>query len=280
MLCHLPQLLFPARLVLVAQRVASGLLELVGLTLAGGLRCHNQMHLVYVDDSKDEKSVCFSALMIPAPNWLDAFDKLIAMRRSMKASHGIYTRIELHATDWLGGRGNVAPQTVPRVERMKLFNQAIDTFLTLPGIEIFNAFGTRAAEETLFTRLMQRIQNTVGYRSDQALVISDEGKNYDHLLRKMRRFNHIPSAYGAWETGGFTKNMPAKDLVEDIVYRDSSRSLFIQAADFCAFSLLRFEKPTAKATAMGFDKSFLRLKPVLFAKAFKADPRQLNIIRA
>lgn len=68
------------------------------------------MHLVYVGDSKDQKKLCFSAIMIPATRWLEAFDKLVEMRRTMKQSHGIYTRTELHATDWLGGRGNVAPQ--------------------------------------------------------------------------------------------------------------------------------------------------------------------------
>lgn len=238
------------------------------------------MHLVYVDDSKDEKSICFSAIMIPATKWLEAFDHLVAMRRSMKATHGIYTRLELHATDWLGGRGNVAPETVRRSERMALFNYVLDELVKLPNVDIFNAHGPRAKEETLFKYLVQRIQNTVAYRSDQALIISDEGKNYDHLLRKMRRINYIPSALGGWEDGATSKNMPATNVVEDIVYRDSRRSLFIQAADFCAFSLLRFESPTPKAVAMGFDQSFLRLDSALFKRAFAADPRKLGIIRA
>ena len=76
------------------------------------------------------------------------------------------------------------------------------------------------------------------------------------------------------------KNIPAEKVVEDIVYRDSRRSLFIQAADFSAFSLLRFEAPTAKAVTMGFDQSFMRLEPVLFKRAFAADPKKLGIIRA
>ncbi|WP_162233344.1 DUF3800 domain-containing protein [Sphingomonas sp. Leaf33] len=233
-----------------------------------------------MDDSKDEKSICFSALMIPSEKWLEAFDHLIAMRRAMKASHGIYTRLELHATDWLGGRGNVAPTTVRRAERMKLFDSALDEICKIPDIAIFNAFGPRASEETLFKYLIQRFENTVKARQDQAIVISDEGKNYDHLLRKMRRINYIPSARGAWQSGATSKNIPAERVVEDIVYRDSRRSLFIQAADFCAFSLLRFESPTDKARAMGFDQSFLRLEPVLFKRAFAADPRKLGIIRA
>lgn len=237
------------------------------------------MHLVYVDDSKDEKSICFSAIMIPATRWLEAFDQLIAMRRAMKASHGIYTRLELHATDWLGGRGNVAPDTIPRVERMKLFNDVLDELVKLPDVAIFNAHGPRASEEKIFQYLAQRIENTARARRDQAIIISDEGKNYDHLLRKMRRINYIPSALGAWESGAASKNIPATNVVEDIVYRDSRRSLFIQAADFCAFSLLRFESPTPKAVAMGFDQSFLRLDAALFKRAFKADPRGLGIIR-
>ena len=238
------------------------------------------MHLVYVDDSKDEKSVCFSALMIPSEDWLEAFNHLIDMRRAMKASHGIYTRLELHATDWLGGRGNVAPDTVVRSERMKLFDFVLSEIIKLPKVAIFNAHGPRASEEVIFQRLVQRIENTMKRRSDQAIIISDEGKNYDHLVRKMRRINYIPSAMGAWASGATSKNIPAECVVEYIVYRDSKRSLFIQMADFCAFSLLRMEGPTSKAVAMGFDKSFMILEPALFKIAFKADPRKLGIIRS
>ncbi|WP_116970831.1 DUF3800 domain-containing protein [Blastomonas sp. UPD001] len=238
------------------------------------------MHLVYIDDSKDKKSVCFSGIMLPVGVWLEAFNFLIETRRKIKASHGIYTRTELHATDWIGGRGNVAPGTVVRTERVKLFNFMLAQIVKLPGVSILNAHGPRASEDELFKRLIQRIENTAKARKSHALVISDEGKNYDFLLRKMRRHNYIPSALGAWADGSSSKNIPAEHLVEDIVYRDSKRSLFIQAADFCAFSLLRFEDPTPKAISMGFDQSFLILEPALLKIAFKADPRKLGIIRA
>jgi hypothetical protein len=218
--------------------------------------------------------------MLPVEVWLKAFNFLIETRRKMKASHGIYTRTELHATDWIGGRGNVAPGTVVRTERVKLFNFMLAQIVKLPGVNILNAHGPRASEDELFKRLIQRIENTAKARKSHALVISDEGKNYDFLLRKMRRHNYIPSALGAWADGSSSKNIPAEHLVEDIVYRDSKRSLFIQAADFCAFSLLRFEDPTPKAISMGFDQSFLILEPALLKIAFKADPRKLGIIRA
>jgi hypothetical protein len=65
------------------------------------------------------------------------------------------------------------------------------------------------------------------------------------MLRKMRRVNYIPSRFGSWYSGDFTKNMPVDRIIEDITYRNSARSLFIQAADFCAYALLRSERPLA-----------------------------------
>lgn len=238
------------------------------------------MHLVYVDDSKDEKSICFSALMIPAEKWLEAFNQLIEMRRTMRDHGGVYTRVELHATDWLGGRGNVAPTTITRTKRAEIFNWIMEEIVKLPELAIFNAHAPRAREETLFKYLIQRIENTVKKRDSRAIVISDEGKNYDFLLRRMRRFNYVPSSKGAWASGETAKNIPAERVLEDIVYRDSKRSLFIQAADFCAYSLLRLEAPTERSVRMGFDQSFMRLEPALFKKAFAKDPRKLGIIRA
>ncbi len=238
------------------------------------------MHLVYIDDSKDGKAICFSALIIPAERWLEGFNQLLAMRRTMKERGGIYIKQELHATDWVGGRGNVSNRTIVRVERVQIFNWVLRHIVNLPDIQILNAFGSRSKEDELFKRLIQRVENNVSKINSHAIILSDEGKNYDALLRKMRRFNYIPSAKGAWADGSTSKNIPAEHVIEDIIYRDSKRSFFIQAADFCAFSLLRFEMPTERAVRMGFDKSLMILEPALVKAAFGSDPKKLGIIRA
>lgn len=231
------------------------------------------MHLVYLDDSKDEKSCCFSAIILPADRWADALDHLIAFRRTIKASHGIYTTIELHATDWLGGRGNVAPKTVLRSERAVIFRQALEHFANLPGCSIINAHGAKAQETMLFERLCNRIQTNMAKKGSRAIIISDEGKNYDGIVRRMRRFNPIPGRFGG------TLRRPLDRIIEDLVYRKSDRSLFIQAADFCAFSLLRFEGPTPAILTRKLETAFLILEPVLEKRAYAADPRKLGIIR-
>lgn len=232
------------------------------------------MHLVYIDDSKDENSCCFSAIIIPSERWTEALDHLIAFRRQIKQSHGIYTTIELHATDWLGGRGNVAPQTVRRDERARIFQAALRHFTGLPDCSIINAHGLRRNDELLFERLCNRIQENMRRRDSRALIISDEGKNYDGLVRRMRRHNPITGRFGG------VLSRPIDRIIEDLVYRKSERSLFIQAADFCAFSLLRMENPTPSIIQRGLQNAFLILDPVLVKQAYGGDPRRLGIIRS
>lgn len=232
------------------------------------------MHLVYIDDSKDDVSCCFSAIIIPAARWADALDHLIAFRRRIKAEHGVYTTIELHATDWLGGRGNVAPLTIRRDVRATIFREALKHFVALPDCSIVNAHGRRNEDELLFERLCNRIQRNMERRDSRALLISDEGKIYDGIVRRMRRHNPIQGRFGG------VLQKPISRIIEDIVYRQSERSLFIQAADFCAFSLLRMESPTESIIRRGLEDAFLLLEPVLVKQAFSGDPRRLGIIRA
>jgi hypothetical protein len=66
--------------------------------------------------------------------------------------------------------------------------------------------------------------------------------------------------------------MPADRLLEDLVYRDSARSIFIQAADACAFALLRRERPIPSKTALGLDQSFYILDRIMVKQAFGPDP--------
>jgi hypothetical protein len=231
------------------------------------------MHLVYVDDSKDEKTCCFSAIIIPAEKWADGLDHLLEMRRALKRVYGVYTTVEFHATDWLGGRGNVATKKLLRSDRAHIFRFALRHIAKIPGCVIMNAHGRRSQDQTLFERLCNRIQTNMAKQKSRAIIISDEGKNYDGLVRRMRRFNPIPSRFGG------VNHSPLNRIIEDIVYRKSERSLFIQAADFCAYSLLRMESPTPAIITRGLADAFLDLKPALETRAYAKDPRKLGIIR-
>lgn len=237
------------------------------------------MHLVYIDDSKDERNICFSAIIVPAADWMNCLDHLIGMRRAMRSSDGIYMKKELHATDWLGGRGNIAPDPIPKGARARLFQFVLSAIVRMPSVQIINAHSAKCNEMQLFERLLNRINRFASKADSHAIIFSDEGKNYDSLLRRLRRHNPVPSAYGLWQAGVSAKNIPVEHILEDIVYRDSANNYFIQAADFCAFALLRYENPTEAIKKHGLERAFETLTNVMVRQAYSKDPKKLGIIR-
>ena len=73
------------------------------------------------------------------------------------------------------------------------------------------------------------------------------------------------------------RNIPINRIVEDLIFKESQRSYFIQLADFCAFALLRQENPVPSRSKYGIDKAFATLEPILVREASTKDP--LGIIR-
>lgn len=71
------------------------------------------MHFVYVDDSKDQRLACFSALIIPADRWRASLDWLLDARRALRDCHGIYIVKEIHATDCSEARAD-SPESLSR----------------------------------------------------------------------------------------------------------------------------------------------------------------------
>ena len=231
------------------------------------------MHFVYIDDSKGDRSACFSCLIIPAEQWRAALDHIIDFRRDINSRYGVYIKKEIHATDWLAGRGRVGPRVVSKALRAVIFREFLETIATIPGAQSINGIAPLRSDYVLFERLMNRIQKNMEYQGSRALIFSDQGKSYDTLLRRMRHHNHIPSRLGMWKSGAASKNIPISRIVEDIVYRDSARSFLVQAADACAFSLLRKEFPTPKMITANIHTAFDLLDPILVKQASRYDPQ-------
>jgi Protein of unknown function (DUF3800) len=234
--------------------------------------------LAYIDDSKDSGRACFSAIVLPASQWLAAERLILDYRLRLKMSDGIVVTKEFHGTDFIAGRGDLGA-IVSKWRRARIFEEALTFVTTLPSVSVLNACVPRKLEDRAFERLADRLNVFAAKSGSYIMLISDEGKDFTPLIRRMRRSNYVASAHGSWAGGAALKNKPVDRIVEDIVYRDSKHSTFIQLADFCAFSLLRFESPTAKIVASGLDAAFRRLDPVIVKQAFSKDPKGLGIIR-
>ncbi len=135
-------------------------------------------------------------------------------------------------------------------------------------------------EERAFERLLNRINRTLQVSDSRAVLICDEGKEvvFTRLVRRMGVYNPIPSSRGVWaDTGERTRNLPLDRIIEDPLFKRSEQSYFIQLVDFCAYALLRRERPVESKTRYGLDKAFSLLAPVLVTEASQRDPE--GIIR-
>jgi hypothetical protein len=233
------------------------------------------MHLVYLDDSRDEELCVFSGLIIPAEHWRASFERLREFRRRLKATDGIFVRKELHAWKFVSGRGRISDRVVTKYRRSEIFKEALRVAAALPDLKIINGVTTANDDERVFEWIANRIQRTMVAWDSHAMLICDEGKEatYTRLIRRMGVFNPIPSRMGEWPDGRRTRNITVERIVEDPVFKVSQRSYFIQLADFVAYALLRRERPVASKTRYGLDQAFEILNPVLLRAATANDPQ-------
>lgn len=92
--------------------------------------------------------------------------------------------------------------------------------------------------ENALTYNVQRIENDSSGKW-KYVILSDKGRVgiMSHTARKIRAFNPIPSMFGTEY-----RNQPIKNMVEDILEKDSKESYFIQSCDFISyFAHLYFE---------------------------------------
>lgn len=239
------------------------------------------MHLIYVDDSRDERLCVFSALAIPVAEWHLAFNRVKKFRQDLKHGYGIYIYKELHAWEFVSGRGRISDRIVTKGQRCAIFREALKMVAQLPGARCFNAVFPKTDDEKAFEWMLNRINRTMQAWGSHALLVCDQGKEllYTRLVRRMYVFNPIPSQYGTWwDTGQSWKNIPLDRIIEDPFFKDSARSYFIQLADFIAYALLRQESPLPSKSRYGLDRAFDELEPILAREATRKDPR--GIIRA
>lgn len=273
----------------------------------------------YVDESHNNNLFCLSAIGIRHSVWKECFDKARHFRERLNKDYGIFIRKEIHAYKFLSGRGDVSSRMVSKWERSRIFNQILQMIASLPEVMLFNICLKKCEHSdphmVAWDRLVNRIERTMvameqrelptrkellakcrqsiseddysklehrllSYFS-RAVIIADEGRELEitRALRKMHVYNPIPSRYNVWGDGQATRNIPAERIIEDPVFKDSSRSYFIQLADCVAYSLLkREEPPIPRIKKYKIHEMFdAHLSGVCFRKASPRDP--LGIVR-
>lgn len=243
---------------------------------------NSSMYLIYVDESYDETHYAYSAMFIDAFKWNFYFDYLVSWRREWFQQHQIPLDYELHATKFIGGRGE-HPANRNKLFRATLFHEAIGRIEKMEGVEAINAITSDKKKHLqLFEYMLNRINRTLEAKNATGVLICDQGNEnkLTSIVRKMKKENHIPSTvYQYWMHGAKGRNLPLERIIEDPLFKTSKSSYFIQLSDFLAFSLLRNEKPLGGSTLDPVKTAFEQLDSTLIKVAFRNDPKKKGIIR-
>lgn len=123
------------------------------------------VRFIYVDESFDAKRFCLSAFLIRHSEWRECFDLVRQHRILLKRDHGIRIREEIHAAEFLAGRGNVSDQIITKHQRSRIFEGLLRLVAQLPEVMLFNVCLNQAdhkdAQLAAWDRLINRLERTL-----------------------------------------------------------------------------------------------------------------------
>jgi len=260
-----------------------------------------------------------SAISIRHTDWKECFDAIREHRAQLKRTYGIFMRKEVHATDLVRGKGRISEKIITKWQRSRIFFGLLELVANLPSVQLFNGCwdqkGAADPQMRAWDRITNRIERTMRHFEEtegrlrkgllanlkspadrksidqlskrlllfrpRAIIIADEGREQEitSALRRMHIHNPVPSQFGEWRPGVLTRNITTDRIIEDPVFKASSRSYFLQLADCVSFALLKREVPPTPAVAKyGLHKMFDQtLASICFKPASKDDP--LGVVR-
>lgn len=209
------------------------------------------MFFAYFDESGDtglERSptgtFALSCILLHDADWLSALDQTIAFCRYLRDNFHISPRAELKASWLIHNKGDIKPAGLRYPARLAAYRAAL-RFQRKCGL--FRSFTvlidkTKIQKRDLDVRdtawqwAIQRLERFGTDRKDNIHVLPDEGHGefIRKKIRAMRRFSHVPSAFG-----GPSLDRKAQNIVEDSSDRRSHESYFIQLADLNAYAAFR-----------------------------------------
>jgi hypothetical protein len=96
---------------------------------------------------------------MPEEQWRSVFDTIHIFRRQIRDSDGIYIRKELHAWEFVSGRGNISDQVVIKWRRCEIFKEVLSLLTKQEGVRLINVALNR--EDWAFERPLNRINRTM-----------------------------------------------------------------------------------------------------------------------
>jgi hypothetical protein len=201
------------------------------------------LKFLYVDESGDPGKYMgsntphyiLSGVIIDSENWSQCLDDIVKLRRVFKENYGLPVREEIHAAELIRIKKIDSYRKISKSNRIKILKDVsneipkifrlgkiINICLDKQKVENDDGFAKLA-----WSRLIQRFDNYLKSEKSKGIIIADDNDEtlVRSLLRKMRRYNPVPSHFSG------TYNAITDNIVEDPFLRDSKHSYLIQMAD-------------------------------------------------
>lgn len=245
---------------------------------------------MYVDESGDPGASAgasahyiLSGLLINVSDWEKCLIRLKTFRKSLNDTYGLRLRTEIHTSELIRIDKIKAYRNITKKNRINILKEyASQISIIFDTSKIINICINKAdhagqtefqtmAWKRLITRFDTFLKKSV---KDKGIIIADDSNEITlrNLLRKMRIYNPIKSHY---QVGYY--NAPTDSIIEDIFYRASHNSYFIQSIDLIAHVLYRREYPKGSLKKYNIEKQFLKFENILLKEAATGDP--LGIVR-
>lgn len=211
------------------------------------------MHIAYIDDSGDQRSVVLGALLVPSNRWLEIHDQLVAFRRELSSRHGFRMRHEMKASQIVSHAGPWHKLNISTKSRFGIYRAALREVASMaPAVRAVAVVIPDRRHPKLrddskviveaWDVLLERIERFCSKSNTHVLLMPDDGnpRTVRSVARRRRRFGYAPSAFG-----GSGRAVPFRQLVDDPAHRDSSQSYLCQWADLVAYAAFRKIVPRA-----------------------------------
>jgi hypothetical protein len=191
------------------------------------------VRLFYIDDSGAEDTgwAVFAWIECTFPNWSNGLRAWLDLRKSLYAQYQIPPSAELHATQFINGRGN--PSQNPGVNmskraRQEVAEQALATICTCAELHVGAVYRQTSARkkayaverDATYVGLVDHLDARLGAAGENGMVIMDGNG----------------TASGAYYTAHRGLKLSSRNLIEDPLFVPAHRSAWVQMADFVAWT--------------------------------------------
>ncbi len=239
-------------------------------------------YIVYYDETGDDgnntkssDTFLLTAVYMPISKWTDTYLKIKEFRKKLKDDYGLHISEEIHTKHLLCDKDPYRKYMWSAGQKQSLVKDII-VFISNLEIQVINVMidKTRISRqdykvlENALTYSIQRIENDS--KNDwNYIIITDEGRiePMRKTARAIRVYNPIHSKYSRDYA-----NKPIKNLVEDILQKNSNDSWFIQISDFISYFTHLYRKccvgreELPKRVQTCIDKTFIGRAMATFKK--------------